>query len=288
MTNSMTAFSRVESATALGEFSWELRSVNHRYLEMVFRIPDELRRFEPAFRSLISAQLSRGRIDAQFRYGAENSSADKLELDNTMVTRLGAMSDQIRSTLPDAAALRVIDILNWPGVIKTPDLGTEELGNLATTLLKGGVNEIVQIRRQEGDRLGQLVVERIDSMRQIIDGLGPIAAEFDQRFRERLDQRLRSVSASVDPERLEQEVVIFLQKADIDEELDRLRMHVEEVANVLTQRKPSGRRLDFLMQELNREANTLGSKAADSRVSRAAVDLKVLIEQMREQIQNVE
>lgn len=284
----MTAFSRVESATALGEFSWELRSVNHRYLEMVFRIPDELRRFEPAFRSLISAQLSRGRIDAQFRYGAENSSADKLELDNTMVTRLGAMSDQIRSTLPDAAALRVIDILNWPGVIKTPDLGTEELGNLATTLLKGGVNEIVQIRRQEGDRLGQLVVERIDSMRQIIDGLGPIAAEFDQRFRERLDQRLRSVSASVDPERLEQEVVIFLQKADIDEELDRLRMHVEEVANVLTQRKPSGRRLDFLMQELNREANTLGSKAADSRVSRAAVDLKVLIEQMREQIQNVE
>lgn len=288
MTNSMTAFSRVESATELGECAWELRTVNHRYLEMVFRIPDELRRFEPGFRSLISSNLTRGRMDAQFRYKADETVGDDMQLDTSMVGQLAAFSDQIRASMPDARALGVVDVLNWPGVIKTREFSVEDLGAMANELLTRGLSEIGSIRRQEGEKLGQMVRERIDTARTIVESIEPLAAGFGDRFRERLSQRLEGASVKVDPERLEQEVVIFLQKADIDEELDRLKMHMDEVASVLEQSKPSGRRLDFLMQELNREANTLGSKASDKRVSRAAVDLKVLIEQMREQIQNVE
>lgn len=288
MTNSMTAFSRVESATALGECAWELRTVNHRYLEMVFRIPDELRRFEPGFRGLIGSSLNRGRVDAQFRYKADESGGSELKLDRDVVTQLAVLSDQIRANMPDARALGVIDVLNWPGVVKTQEFSVEELGAMANELLAQGLTEVCSIRGQEGEKLGQMVEERVQTARTIVDSLTPLAAQFGARFRERLAQRLESSSVKVDPERLEQEVVLFLQKADIDEELDRLKMHIDEVASVLKQGKPSGRRLDFLMQELNREANTLGSKASDSRVSRAAVDLKVLIEQMREQIQNVE
>jgi len=284
----MTAFSRTESATALGELSWEVRTVNHRYLEMMFRIPEELRRFESDYRSRLSSRLNRGRVDAQFRYKADESLGGELDLDEQLVAQLAGLSDTIRITIPDASAPGVIDILNWPGVVKTPELDVDVLAKEANRLLEQALDEICEMRAREGENLSTMVHDRIAEAGTIIAQLEPIAAEFGNRFRERLDERLKSSPVAVDPDRLEQEVVLFLQKADVDEELDRLRMHLNEVNDVLGQGKPSGRRLDFLMQELNREANTLGSKASDARISRAAVDLKVLIEQMREQIQNVE
>jgi len=284
----MTAFSRTESATGIGELSWEVRTVNHRYLEMVFRIPEEFRRFEPGFRSRISSQLNRGRVDAHFRYKADDTLSGDLDLDEKLVTRLAGLSDIIRGEIPDAQPPGVIDILNWPGVVKTPEFKIDDLASEADRLLKQALDEVSAMRRQEGQNLSTLIRDRIAEAGEIVQSIAPIAAEFGERFRDRLTERLKLSSVEVDTDRLEQEVVLFLQKADVDEELDRLRMHLNEVANVLDQGKPSGRRLDFLMQELNREANTLGSKSSDSRVSRAAVDLKVLIEQMREQIQNVE
>ena len=288
MTNSMTAFSRCESATDLGELSWELRTVNHRYLEMMFRVPEELRRFEPGFRRAISAKLKRGRVDAQFRYKADETIGEKVEVDHDTINRLGSLADEIEAAIPDIRGLRVIDVLSWPGVVKTPELSVDELGAAANQLLDRALAEVLTIRRQEGNVLNTLIQERITKAQAIVAELDPIAATLGDRYRERLRERLHALSTSVDAERLEQEVVIHLQKADVDEELDRLKMHLAEVGRVVDEDVANGRRLDFLMQELNREANTLGSKAVDNRVSRASVDLKVLIEQMREQIQNIE
>ncbi len=284
----MTAFARTESVSDLGEISLEMRSVNHRYLEMVFRLPEELRRFEPRYRELISKRFSRGRVDANMRFKPRDLNADGAELNPEAVAKLNAVVDQLTTAMPSLGQLRAVDVLNWPGVIKTPELEMDRLGAQAEEIFLEALDQMADRRAREGGSLNELITGRMDEMRTIVGNLKPVIPEFETHFRERLNERLKSVIEELDSSRLEQEVMLFLQKSDVAEELDRLTLHIDEVDRVLSSNKPVGRRLDFLMQELNREANTLGSKAADPRVTAASVDLKVLIEQSREQVQNIE
>lgn len=284
----MTAFARTESASDLGEISIEMRSVNHRYLEMVFRLPEELRRFEPRYRELISKKFARGRVDANMRFKPREMDVDGAELNTDAVAKLNAVVDQLTGAMPTLGQLRAVDVLNWPGVIKVPELEMERLGSEAEAIFLQALDQMADRRAREGSSLNTLISDRMTEMRTIVGDLKPAIPEFERHFRDRLDERLKTVAEELDPSRVEQEVVIFLQKSDVSEELDRLTLHIDEVERVLQSSKPVGRRLDFLMQELNREANTLGSKAADPRVTTASVDLKVLIEQSREQVQNIE
>lgn len=288
MTHSMTAFARIETTGDFGEISLEMRSVNHRYLEMVFRLPEELRRFEPEFRELVSAKFSRGRVDANVRFKPAESSESGTEVDFDVVRSLVDASRAIGQQATGLGELSMSDVLNWPGVIKAPELEFDALGEAAKDAFRQGLEQMSNRRAREGGSLDTLIRGRMSDMRDIINVLKPDIPEFEVHFRNRLNERLATVKEEVDANRLEQELVLFLQKSDVTEELDRLELHIAEVERVLESNKPVGRRLDFLMQELNREANTLGSKAADPRVTRASVDLKVLVEQSREQVQNIE
>ena len=286
--HSMTAFARTESVSEFGDLSLELRSVNHRYLETVFRLPEELRRYEPRYRELIGKRFSRGRIDINMRFKPVEATTDDARLNLDGVARLATMAAQVREQIPEIGALRTIDVLGWPGIVSTPALEMEKLGAQAETLFLSALDEMAERRAREGEGTAALISSRLDDMRAIVTGLRPVIPEFEQHFRERMNERLATVKEDLDPARVEQEIVLFLQKSDVAEELDRLELHFTEMARALKDSKPVGRRLDFLMQELNREANTLGSKAADPRVTNASVDLKVLIEQCREQVQNIE
>jgi len=283
----MTAFGRADAETPFGSLSWELRSVNHRYLETSLRLPDELRALDGPVRERINQRLARGKVDANLRFKPEAASAE-LTLDEDLIGRLTALSERVDLIAKDAAALRAIDYLRWPGVLISPPLDVEALTAAALGALDNALSELVATRNREGMRLKALLDERLAGMRTVVDGVAAIAPTLAGELRTRLSAKLAELKQSVDPARLEQEIVLFAQRADVDEELGRLGAHIAEVARVLQKGGAVGRRLDFLMQELNREANTLGSKAADIRLTNAAVDLKVLIEQMREQVQNLE
>lgn len=283
----MTAFGRADAETPFGSLSWELRSVNHRYLETSLRLPDELRALDGPVRERINQRLARGKVDANLRFKPEAASAE-LTLDEDLIGRLTALSERVDLIAKDAAALRAIDYLRWPGVLISPPLDVEALTQAALGTLDAALAELIATRNREGMRLKALLDERLAGMRTVVDGVAAIAPTLAGELRTRLGAKLAELKQSVDPARLEQEIVLFAQRADVDEELGRLGAHIVEVARVLHKGGAVGRRLDFLMQELNREANTLGSKAADIRLTNAAVDLKVLIEQMREQVQNLE
>lgn len=287
MIASMTAFGRADAETPFGSLSWELRSVNHRYLETSLRLPEELRALDGAVRERINQRLARGKIDASLRFKPEAATAE-LTLDEDLIARLTALSERVDLIAKDAAALRAIDYLRWPGVLISPPLDVEALTQAALGTLDAALAELIATRNREGARLKTLLDERLAGMRQVVGGVGTIAPTLAADFRARLNTKLAEFRQTLDPARLEQEVVLFAQRADVDEELGRLGAHIAEVARVLEKGGAVGRRLDFLMQELNREANTLGSKAADIRLTNAAVELKVLIEQMREQVQNLE
>lgn len=284
----MTAFARRDSDTQWGNFYWELRSVNHRYLEVSLKLPEELRAFEAGFRSLISDRLKRGRVDGLLRFNQSEALSADLELDREVVSRVGEVEGQVRGIVPGAKRLRVADILGWPGVLKAAEADSDAMVEGAEALLSTALDDLVASRESEGRRLELLVQQRLGEIVPIVKEIHSILPELEAAYRTRIDDRLGEMREQVDPERLEQEVVLFLQKSDVTEELDRLETHVDEVSSVLARDDPVGRRLDFLMQELNREANTLGSKAADTRLTNASVELKVLIEQMREQVQNIE
>jgi uncharacterized protein (TIGR00255 family) len=284
----MTAFARKERELPAGALVWELRSVNHRYLELSLKLPEELRSLEPQVREVIAKRLGRGKIDCALRLSIGAQSSAQLALDQGMVTRLMELAHGIESTGENIEPLRAVDILRWPGVLATPALDAQALGEAALALLDAALEEMVGTRKREGARLGEIIEQRLSGMRAIVTEVQAIVPQLAQDYRERLRTRLAELRQEVSPERLEQEIVLFAQRADVHEEIDRLRTHIDEVGRVLGQSGPQGRRLDFLMQELNREANTLGSKAADIRLTNAAVDLKVLIEQMREQVQNIE
>ena len=290
MTASMTAFARRETATPLGGLAWELRTVNHRYLELSFKLPEDLRAVEPLARELIGKRLGRGKVDCSLRLTARETAEGVL--DEALVARLVALAQKTHGLAASAGGTvepwRMVDLLRWPGVFKTAAVDTDALVRAAIELLTAALDELTATREREGTQLAAIIGQRLAAMEEVVARMRTVIPDVRQNFRERLLARLAEVRAELDPARLEQEMLLFAQKTDVDEELDRLTTHVTEVRRVLADKGQVGRRLDFLMQELNREANTLGSKAADVRVTNAAVDLKVLIEQMREQVQNIE
>ncbi len=288
MPNSMTAFARQEQAAEWGTMILELRSVNHRYLEMNLRLPDDFRQFEPLIRKKLGAQLSRGKVDVSLRFTRNEQADGDISIDRERVEQLSRASREIDHILYNPDAVSSLEILRWPGVIITPPLDTEQLGNALSKLLDQALADLQQGRAREGEKLVAMIEQRCVSIEQVIAAVRQRLPEVMQRWQQKLRERLQDIGVEADENRLEQELVILAQKTDVDEELDRLTAHLEEVRRVVQQNKPVGRRLDFLMQELNREANTLGSKSIDSETTRASVDLKVYIEQMREQIQNIE
>lgn len=284
----MTAFARQESAEAWGVLTLELRSVNHRYLDVSLRLPEEIRVIETKLRDGIQKGLSRGKIDCTVRYQPQEMSADDIQLDDKLIKRLASASQKIENHFQQTRPVSPLEVMRWPGVLQTPKVEAEVLHKVTLKLLDGALKELVQGREGEGEKLKQIIEQRCDAISDIVKQVGKLIPEIKQGWRDRLLTRLEEVKAELDEVRLEQELAYMAQKIDVDEEIDRLNTHIEEVKRVLQQTKPVGRRLDFLMQELNREANTLGSKSTDARTGSASVDLKVLIEQIREQVQNIE
>ena len=288
MMRSMTAFARVAVETAEAELTWELRSVNHRYLEAFVRLPDELRAMEPLVRERVNTRLGRGKLECVLRCRWAPQLATALELDQD---RLKAVLDACRlveKRSAEATSPGVIDLLRRPGVVRDPEPDTGPMQQQALELLDQALDELVATREREGETIKALLGARLQGIEEQVQKARQRLPEVRARIRDKLEARLADLQARVDSDRLEQELVFLAQKMDVDEELDRLDTHVVEVRRVLERDEPVGRRLDFLMQEFNREANTLGSKSADSETTAASVELKVLIEQMREQVQNVE
>jgi len=288
MARSMTAFARQELVKDWGTLTLELRSVNHRYLDVSIRMPEEFRSHESKIREKISAKLARGKVDVGLRFSRTESSSGEITIDKELVQQIANASREVDHILYNPAAVLSLDILRWPGVIKSPELDTNELTTALFELVDDTLKDMLEGREREGEKLAELISQRCQSISEVIVKVKKRLPEIMQIWREKLLSRIQDASVDVDENRLEQELVMIAQKTDVDEELDRLTTHVVEVERVLKDKKPIGRRLDFLMQELNREANTLGSKSIDTETTKASVDLKVLIEQMREQIQNIE
>lgn len=288
MARSMTAFARQELVKDWGTLTLELRSVNHRYLDVSIRMPEEFRSHESKIREKISAKLARGKVDVGLRFARTETSSGEITIDKELVQQIANASREVDHILYNPAAVLSLDILRWPGVIKSSELDTNELTTALFELVDDTLKDMLEGREREGEKLAELISQRCQSISEVIINIKKRLPEIMQIWREKLLTRIQDASVEVDENRLEQELVIIAQKTDVDEELDRLTTHVVEVERVLKDQKPIGRRLDFLMQELNREANTLGSKSIDIETTKASVDLKVLIEQMREQIQNIE
>lgn len=288
MTRSMTAFARHEEQTSLGSLSWEIRSVNHRYLETSFRLDENFRPLEMAMRKLIGDTLSRGKVEVTLRYRAPEQQQENIDINDTLAQAVISRYQQLASMADAPAALDMMKVLQWPGVIQTESLDQEALSEWVMQSLKQALADLLATREREGAALQQMIEQRCTQIDEIADQVRQRMPEILQAYRDKLQERVKDLAVNLEPERLEQEMVLLAQKSDVAEELDRLQNHVNEVSHVLQRDEPIGRRLDFLMQELNREANTLGSKSIDTSTTRFSVDLKVLIEQMREQIQNIE
>jgi uncharacterized protein (TIGR00255 family) len=288
MIRSMTGFARRERQDPWGTLVCELRTVNHRYLEISLRLPDELKALDNDIRQTITAALRRGKIDANLYLKSAGGSQQSLQLDTQLLDELVARVGEVRSRMPAAGEVSPLDLLRWPGVIRESSSDNKPVMVAALGLLKEALAELNDTRHREGQRIRELLLTRCQSMRTQVQNVRERLPEVSQRLRERITERISQLGVTPDPERLEQELVLYAHKMDVDEEMDRLNGHLEEVISVLDSSEPAGRRLDFLMQELNREANTLSSKSQDVETTRAAVDMKVMIEQMREQIQNVE
>ena len=289
MIASMTGFARREASGAWGTLICELRSVNHRFLETGFRLPDELRSLEHELRQSFIRELKRGKVDCTLTLRSASAAQGALELDHEALARVLARVREISVEIPQGSAtLSPLEVLRWPGVLRDVDTGSEELLATARELLAATLSELIAARSREGVRLRDLLEQRCTALRNLVSQVQARLPEVQLRVRARLDERLAELNANVDRDRLEQELALLLQRLDVDEELDRLVAHIEEIRRVMTGNEPAGRRLDFPMQELNREANTLSSKSQDLETTRAAVDMKVLIEQMREQVQNIE
>ena len=286
MTLSMTAYAQASIITELGELSCELRSVNHRYLEIAPRMPEELRVHESALRDAITEKLSRGRVDCFIRL--KENEATNLEPNPESAANFHALLEDIQKQVPSMQAIRAIDVLRWPGILQARKVDPKIMKGHLLSIVDQALQGLLDSRAQEGKKMAELIEQRLSGMQASIQDVEKILPEIVESYRTRLDEKLADIKDQLDPSRLEQELVIFLQKTDVAEELDRLNVHIEEVSAVLTKSEPAGRRLDFLMQELNREANTLGSKSQDPRLTKASVDMKVFIEQMREQVQNIE
>lgn len=286
MIRSMTAFASGERSTGRGTLGCELRAVNHRFLEVGVRLPDELRSLEPALRERIAARLSRGKVDLAMRLRAEEG-GELLALNEDAIERLGLLAQRLGTRFPQLR-VQLTDLLQFPGVLRAAEVDADALQAAALSLLDEVLDQFVAAREREGAKLADAIVERVDGIERIAGEVRGMIPAIRAGQRAKLDNRLAELAQPADPGRVEQELVLWLQKLDVDEELDRLGSHVAEIRRVLSQREPVGRRLDFLLQEFNRESNTLGSKSVDVRTTNAAVELKVLIDQIREQVQNIE
>lgn len=286
--NSMTGYATASRELAWGAVSVELRSVNHRYLDLSFRMPDELRPVEQAMREMISAAMTRGKVECRVSYALRPGAQGGNEIDATLLAQLLRLNAQVQAALPEARPLGVPDILRWPGMLGAETMPVDEFRATATGLLGEVLREFAAARAREGAKLAAVILERAAGMRERIAAVKPRLPGIIAAFQDKLNTRLKEAMLSADDERVRQEITLFINKIDVDEELSRLATHLDELERIVGKGGASGKRLDFLMQELNREANTLGSKSADVEVTRVAMDLKLLIEQMREQIQNIE
>ncbi len=292
MIRSMTGFARREHAGEFGTLIWELRTVNHRYLEVSLRLPEEFRGLEGEFRQAISAQIKRGKLDATLQFRPTSGTTTGLEVDEAfleeLVARVQDVTARARARIGELARVTPVELLRWPGVLREPTKNHAPLLGAATQTLSESLNVLAANRASEGGRIAEMISSRCDQIGVLVEQVTLRLPEVRARARARLDEKLSSLNLELNKDRLEQELALLLTRLDVDEELDRLRSHITEAHKALGGDEPSGRRLDFLMQEFNREANTLSSKSQDVEVTRAALDIKVLIEQMREQVQNIE
>ncbi len=283
----MTGFASAEAASPPFRLVWELRSVNHRYLDMSLRLPEELRALEPECRELVADAVRRGKLECTLKVTTETRRRG-VEIAEDALAELEALEGRIRRVFPEARPFSIGDVLRWPGVLVEPEPDFAALAEPTKAALREAAAALQEARRREGERIVGLIARRNEAILVTLHKLRPLLGTLETHYRRKLEERLARVDVQAQPERLEQELVLVAQRLDVTEEVDRLESHVAEVADVLERDEPIGRRLDFLIQEMNREANTLGSKSQDEELTRAAVELKVLIEQMREQVQNLE
>ena len=288
MINSMTGFARRESQLPEGKLECECRTVNHRYLELSIKCPEEIRDFESDIRDMVGKFLKRGKVDIYLRFSTGEAAQQRLEIDQSLADQLVEAATTVGKNFESAAPIDPMQVLRWPGVVKITSPAAEAIKEASLALLQATLADTVTVRAAEGKRIAIMLQERLEQVAGIIVTVSERLPEVKTRILERLRNRLAELDVPADSSRLEQEMAILAQRLDVDEELDRLRSHRSQMGDILGADGPVGRKLDFLMQEFNREANTLGSKSQDTATTRAAVELKVLIEQMREQIQNVE
>ena len=288
MTLSMTAFSRQQQEQEWGSLTWEIRSVNHRYLETSVRLPESLRALENGVREAVRKRLTRGKVECALRFQSEAKVSSDLHLNTKLIQQLVQANIEIEQITGTSISLNNMEVLRWPGVIEEQDFDKTSIEKQALSLFSAALDDLVATREREGAELQGFIQQRIVSVREIVVSIRNKMPEILAKQNQNILDRLADLQAELEPTRLEQEVSLLTQKADVEEELDRLDSHLNEVERVLGTKGQKGRRLDFLMQELNREANTLSSKSIVVETTLNAVELKVLIEQMREQIQNVE
>lgn len=288
MIYSMTGFATVAAELDVGSLALELRAVNHRYLDLQLRVPDELRSLESVLRETISAQLTRGKVECRIGFAARQSEQNPAQLNQALLRQLAQWNREVQAVLPDARGLGVADVLRWNGVLQSATLSADTLRDTVLELLQQVLRDFASAREREGEKLKDFLLQRVVQVEALCTDVAPRIPAAVAAYEDKLSTRLRAAMQGDDNERLHQEIALFANKIDVDEELSRLRTHLTEMKRVLAQGGTVGKRLDFLMQELHREANTLGSKSVDAEVSRASMEMKLLIEQMREQIQNIE
>jgi len=288
MTFSMTGFAALEQPIENATLVLELRAVNSRYLDVHFKLDETLRSFEPAIRELIGSHLSRGKVECKVNLMQRVQSNQAPQLDEQLMQQLAAMQAKAQQIFPQSRALSVADILRWPGVVQHDELSHDSMLEDIKKLVEQGLRDLNASRVREGEKLKALILDRLAQIEYLVAKVKPLLPQLNKEYQAKLELKLQETLKTVDQERIAQELVLFAQRIDVDEELSRLTAHVSEVKRILSSDAPAGKRLDFLMQELNREANTLGSKSVSVHTTQVSMELKVLIEQMREQIQNIE
>lgn len=288
MIYSMTGFAAGTAELETGSLALDLRAVNHRYLDIQFRMPEEFRVFEPAMREIISAQLTRGKVECRINYSKRQTGNGSAQLNQELLQQLARWNDEVRAVLAEARSLSVAEVLDWSGVLDGDAVSSEVLREAVLKLLQQVLADFTAARAREGEKLEDFLLQRVAQLEELRIGVAPRIPAAIAAYEEKLVARLREAMQGNEDERVRQEITLFASKIDVDEELSRLQTHLGEMKRALAKGGTLGKRLDFLMQELHREANTLGSKSVDAEVSRASMEMKILIEQMREQIQNIE
>ncbi len=288
MLKSMTAFSRKESVSDWGTLVWEMRSVNHRYLDVSIRIADDLRLIEPQVREKINARISRGKVEVSLRFKPSQQVSSQIAVNESLASQVANSAKSLQQMIGDTQPISAIEVLRWPGVVSQAEADFGPLQQLALDLFDTALVDYIETREREGEKTAQMLTERCNAIDDIIEKVKVLRPQAVERQRTKLMSRIEELDVDHDTGRLEQELVYISQRLDVAEELDRLTAHLSELRDILKRKEPVGRRLDFLVQEFNREANTLSSKSADADTTALSVDLKVYIEQMREQVQNIE